>query len=240
MVLTGCKGGQSIAGRLLESIIEDNGTSVSRVDFEYDNENRVVKMRHYLDGQPTVVRMVVYTGNNLSTIWLPAGDENEEYKQITEYVVNKNTISVHPPRSFLQEIIVGRNGYITQTKSGHKESDWSGLTTYHYKRGNLNKQAHTSFSFYTSEVVHGYEIEHKYSKEKSPFNYGNTPKWLIQRYFSLIDGGYRNNIKQIEYKSISENQITTFEHEFGSDGYSIKRTEYFNGRTTKTTHFVYK
>jgi hypothetical protein len=205
------------------------------VKFEYDKQNRIVKMHHYENGNHTATATLIYSSNDLVKITHKPNDREDKF-----FERKKNTIRTKD-QNYAYNITVNKDGYITLVESTTGYDFY--YDTYHYKGGNLAKitQEMSLDGAYEEEFENAF-TELNYDNKKSPFFHCNTPKWFFQHYrhFGIIFG-LNNNV--IEHKYRNE-MLQTYKYEYDSDGFPTKRTT-FEQKTdgvkhTLTTTFTYQ
>ncbi|MDR2554769.1 MAG: hypothetical protein LBC64_05010 [Fibromonadaceae bacterium] len=116
-----------------------------------------------------------------------------------KYVINGNTII-----GWSDTLTVNKEGYIVRQG-------------YEYKDGNLIKAGDSDDFDYN-----------EYDDKKSPFSNTNTPKWLLQQLFYVLNPMNKNNVLK-NYYDYGEEGVTFFryEYEYDGDGFPIKRMEVY-------------
>jgi hypothetical protein len=212
--------------KLLECITDDNGTVYKK--FEYDKQNRIVKMYDYhsVDGGLYYTKMITYADD-----WVKAEDVWSNSKSVTNYVKNRNEIKVEREGKTIK---IDENGYIVS-----EESEYF-LHTYKYSDGNL---------------IGGkdiYAFDNKHDNKKSPYSNTSTPKWLLQDLLGSSSAD-KNNVLEysfggtasIEYGA-SQEEVTgsgKYKYEYDSDGFPTKQTlkQFRDGEESTTiTRFTYR
>jgi hypothetical protein len=181
--------------------------SMGGMKFEYDNQNRIVKIHKAAFGC-TGTETLNYSGDNLvKSTCSTAKEHNADYSR------RGNVISLENSNGSVYEFTLNKDGYITNI------SHENGNDTYHYQNGNAVKIInHESIPDGESSE---YASEYKYDNKKSPFMNCKTPKWFLQHRFN--DYANANNVTAKADK-----------YEYDSDGFPTKRTS--NGTTTTFTY----
>jgi len=216
--------------RLLYTVTNNSG---SMVKYEYDDENRIIKISEYKFNENIARRTQTFT--YIGEDFIKIVEELPDYMasgSTTEFVKNGNKITVNY-ESFSGDIITNifvNNSIIYLDNNGlpfNPVARWTGIPlvyTFQFQDGNLMKKSREAKSFIPFEIDL-YTKYYKYDKKKSPFFYCKTPKWLlILNYafnFGFVDGGSRNNI--IEYYYVNGVKVE-FKYEYDRAGFPIKRT----------------
>jgi hypothetical protein len=226
VTFTSCgKGGGDV--KLLESITDDSGKVQKK--FEYDEQNRIVKMYSYdVGGNLSSTKTITYTDD---LVMLKYASDGETIKFVRE----GNTIEADS-----RTLTVNEGGYIVEI-NGSYNSD-----IYQYQDGNIIKITFENSA--EGADMSNFTIDYKkYDDKKSPFFNSNTPKWLLQY---LIEGDFytsdnytsKNNVLESEISS--ENTIE-YTYEYDSDGFPIKQTREVSGNNnyyetgTTITRYTY-
>ena len=231
--LTSCKSEANENAKLLETIIIND----SIIKFEYDNQNRIVKVviDDELENIETVTMTLTYSGDKLTSIvWLP---------ETNEFSINGNDIMFTGARQ-TEDWKVNDAGLVIFRKIDDYSSVWESI--YHYEDGNLKKQTYKySYDSYISEV--GYNVKYDYDEMNSPVSC-NTPKWFLQ-YLISTDFTGKNNPVSNEYTSIypvlaeegdSDMSLRYF-YEYDNDGFPISRvTSSVSEETSSITLIRYR
>ncbi|MDR3013479.1 MAG: hypothetical protein LBU70_09785 [Chitinispirillales bacterium] len=215
LCLTGCGGREQQAAtssgavKLLESIIRGE---MSKVRFEYDDRNRIVKMRYYEGvGFHTHTATITYSDDGSVKI------ADDVPFLAASFVRDGNTITVGSNVYPHETITVNRHGYIV--KSERSGSGWSDIRTYDYQRDNLTKLTTNR----VSDIEEFFVVEYEYDNKKSPFFHCNTPKWLLQFLFSDPSNNFGLNNNIVEAKS-SNGLLQQYVFEYDSEEFPTKRT----------------
>jgi hypothetical protein len=226
LVLVGCGDKPQKAGdvKLLESMTTDSRT----VRFEYDDQNRIVKMLHYHDGILSETQTLTYAGDDLVAL-----EHDVEGWNNMPFNRKGNTIStgdMHAGYTFT----VNKDGHIIKLET---ESDMQrGESAYKYRGGNLTKIESVE-TFYDGEMRES-SFEYKYDKKKSPFFHCNTPRWFLQHRFGN-DFGLNNNITDV---AIDGTWGISVAYEYDADGFPTRQTKTvkWSDEYTITTTFTYR
>ena len=224
--------------KLLETITDKNGKVQAK--FEYDKQNRIVK----IDGYST--KAITYA-DNLVTV-----EEIDDYsnKTVNKFVINGNTIEVGK-----ETLTINKDGYLINRKI-QKNSDgkvWymyrdmynqdggnprfgteNFLEDYEYKNGNLIGEKVSSDEV-LGDVYFYMSKKHRYDSNKSPFSASNTPKWLLP----YLVGSYlasKNNIIDSYIDAGDYYSIFAYKYEYDKDGFPTKQTQ----NDTTITRFTYR
>ena len=197
---TGDKGGGE---KLLETIAEKNEYWSRTTKFEYDKQNRIVKIDD---------KTITYANNSVTV-----GDK--------KFVIKGNTVTTD-----LDTLTIDKNGYILSLKRGDAtgcgDEDKDGnvkmvtyLAEYQYENGNL---IGTTNNGGDCEYYFGSFSGYQYDSNKSPFSNSNTPNWLLQY---LLEPHYasKNNIVENSCGGDSRSELA-HKYEYASDGFPTKRT----------------
>jgi len=189
--------------KLLESIAETNEYWERRNKFEYDKQNRLVK----IDDET-----ITYADNSITV-------------GTKKFVIKGNTIIVDS-----DTLSIDKNGYILSRKrgdaSGCGDEDSDGnvkmvtyLEQYQYENGNL---IGTTNNGGDCEYYFGSFSDYKYGSNKSPFSNCSSPKWLLQY---LLEAYYASN-NNIVANACGGDSRSELEHkyEYDSAGFPTKRT----------------
>jgi len=184
--------------KLLESLTEEGDREMYVTNFEYDEQNRIVKFSredyaaddvYFLQGTKTTT--ITYANNQITVKQI---DDNNK-KTVRKFTLNGNKMTVDR-----ESFTLNKDGYIVKNR----------YTEYTYKQGNLTQILWTE-SAYTDD--------YSYDKKQSPFSNSNTPKWLMQMLFSDVWAS-KNNV--IKYQG--ENSNCTYKYTYDSDGFPISLT----------------
>ena len=187
--------------KLLESITDDEG----RVrKFEYDKQNRIVKISYYDNGEISSTTTITYGTEGSVTVknTYRGGGEG-----VTKYVKTGNTITIEKE---IDTLTIDKDGYIV------KEKDyWS--YTYEYKDGNLIGIKGRSLD---DDRTNG--NDYSYDNKKSPFFNSNTPKWLFK---DLLENKFasKNNVLGDSW----EGEVSggcDHEYQYDGDGFPVTDT----------------
>jgi predicted small secreted protein len=210
--------------KLLECITDDNGNLKKK--FEYDRQNRIVKIYHYYSNEDDKEALYLTTAITYSADDLVTVEEinNIEDRKANDFVRNGNIITTETEAFTLT---VNSDGYIVS-----KEGDgW--YYECQYLNGNLIKDGNL-----IDENI--YSVR-KYDSKKSPFSNSNTPKWLLQYLFTFSYAD-KNNILRIDHNS--EVGSTKYKYRYDRDGFPTKETaETFSAlcdaECTTVVRFIY-
>ncbi|MCL2726791.1 MAG: hypothetical protein FWD56_00235 [Bacteroidales bacterium] len=211
-VCTSCKSKGDGDVKLLETIVSEDG---SITKFEYDDQNRIVKMLVYDDGELMGTQTITYKGNNLVS-YVFSFDESlwDYWGEVPDMHAERfgNTIYVNDGGSEYT-IILNDEGYIVEYKSEHPMAGVS-VNRYQYADGRLTKV-----------VEEGRVREIKYDNKKSPFYHCNTPKWFMQ--YRFFDFAFENNITGWKIVEGSTDHQYEYENEYkyDRDGFPTKLTK---------------
>jgi uncharacterized protein (TIGR02145 family) len=217
---TSCKSRGSGDVKLLESITVNDDRIQKK--FEYDGQNRLVKIYHYGGEGLYYTSTVTYT-DALVTVNDVFSDNSSG---ATKFAINGNTITVEVVALNSSETLtVNKDGYIVK-KEGDKSllEDW--FYTYQYRDGNLIKR-----EFKRNELEGGNSAGYtndytEYDSKKQPFSNSGTPKWLLQY---LLDVAYaKNNILEDVWDG-EETGSAKYEYEYDSDGFPTRQTCHVSG-----------
>ena len=217
---------------------DDDGVISSMVKFEYDSENRIVKVSHYRYLRLSFTRTITY-GSNKVMVSVEHFDEHIDAKEadyLINYIITGNTINFTLSNGFSGTITLNEKGNISNIKSALDDSKHFEIKTYQYKGGNLSSTIETGeLNGQIDTEYRQINTEYKCGNNKTPFHNDKTPKWLLQYIFWE---GLNNNI------TLLSNNITTLEYkyEYDADGFPTKQTRiHAHGGETEyeTTRFKY-
>ena len=187
--------------KLLETLtyehISYGSDKYDRYKFEYDEQNRIVKISEYFSGGELYnTTTFTYAGDDLVQVLYRYDSSDEIY----DYTKNGNTI--------IQKYTYTGGTYIspfTTTSTIELNSDGLPITrkeersgstiveTYEYQDGNLTKNAITSTS-QEYDYTDVYTYTYYYDNKKGALYHCKTPKWGLIMY--LNDFGVENNITE--------------------------------------------
>jgi hypothetical protein len=228
LVLVGCGDKPQKAGGV--KLLETTTTVDGKMKYEYDAQNRVVKMVSYYYDVISAWQTVTYSRDGsikVARVFV-SGSEDE-----TNFVRNGNTITVYAGDMLSETITLDNDGNIAKIE---RPVD---VTEYHYQDGNLIKRE-KNFILSAQSAVGRF----KYDDKKTPFYNCKTPKWFLQLFF--FDGGHNNNIVERKYYYHDESTVTyIYEFEYDSDGFPVKQTsdafgEDIGGFMGETIYFTYR
>jgi hypothetical protein len=205
----------------------NNDGSEETMKFEYDKQNRIVKIHstyNYDYGSGRDTKMLHYSGNKL----VKRTDE-EDSESDENYVIEGDKIAISIPNYYDAELTVNKDGYIM------KYSSDNGNISYHYQDGNLIKTIEDDFS--NGEKVASYVNEYKYDDKNSPFLNCKTPLWFLQYYFHHNANNFTADV------GVKGRMKRTAVYEYDSEGFPNKQmmSEENDGKTyTTTTTFTYR
>ncbi|MDR3001610.1 MAG: hypothetical protein LBU89_10125 [Fibromonadaceae bacterium] len=210
VALAGCKGKTNGSVRLLESMETDGQT----IKFEYDNQNRIVKMYSYEGSERVETRTITYNGNDVVAVEYDVEDHlNMSFKR------NGNAIHV-TDFDFWYTITVSDEGYIIDRKSDHPTAG-SRISNYQYQSGNVTSISGVSKN--TEGTVTKWARALSYDNKKSPFYYCNTPIWFMQIIFHNTK---QNNVtadKVAEGPTTHESQVDNA-YQYDKYDFPVKQT----------------
>ena len=220
-VFTSCNSKES--RKLLECIADENGNCIQK--FEYDEQNRIVKIHRHPDGELLPITKMITYGDNSVTVEEIYRDNS---KNTINFIRNGNTITRKEGQS--ETITVNKDGYIGKREGEREEEGWS--VTYQYKDGNLIKNGSGNY---------------EYDSKPSPFSNCNTPKWLLQLLLSPTYASKNNLVKHNDSSSydgkMSWRYTYKYKYEYDSDGFPVKVTKTFYGEegdvVNTTTRYTY-
>jgi len=197
-----CKGNEKV--KLLVGITDEEGKPQTK--FEYDEQNRIVKIYQYSEGNVSSIETIAYSGDDLVTVEKIRGSE----RNVSKYVINGNTITVND-----NSFTINKDGSIAKVNGSRTYTYEDGHTTennfipYTYQGGNLTKRGPDNSD---NDVYY-------YDDEKSSFSNTNTPKWLLQKL--LYDySASKNNIRSMETEvCLDECPVSTFDYKYDRDGF---------------------
>jgi len=211
---TACgKGGGDV--KLLESDtwLENDITAESKRVFEYDEQNRIVKISYYPSGEH---KTIIYSADGSVTV--ENGSSTEKFGT-EKFVVNGNIITAE--NSYYKSLAINKDGYIVKSEVSY----WSSESE--YKGGNLiGEKGRSLDGTRTSQC--DYLL---YDDKKSPFSNCKTPKWLIQILLTDISAG-KNNVLNWNCDSINY----AHKYEYNSEGFPTKLTDIKENRIKLFTY----
>jgi len=200
-----------------ESISDDDRERTYTDKYEYDKQNRLVKITapygnqlFEYDEQSRIVKIYRNYGVKITYGITYISDSNVRVIETTEnsgsnatdYVRNGNTITAGK-----ETITIDKEGYIVKMGATEHRSE----SNYIYKNGNLIK---VNFANDTDSYT--------YDNKKSPFSGSNTPKWLIQR---LLQDYFASKNNVVDLNRDTEGYTScTFKYEYNSNGFPIAYT----------------
>jgi len=215
LALTSCgKGGGDV--KLLESITDGDGKPLKK--FEYDKQNRLIKIIDYYEGNIYYTGTITYSGNS-SVIVERVYDKSKE-KKVENFVISGNTIK----RESADFLTINEDGYITV-----EVGSWR----FQYQNGNLiSQESETGGYSYTS-----------YDDKKSPFSSASTPKWLLQYVLEDFTSANKNNIlEENSGGEVTASANYKYKYEYNSDGFPAKKetyAEYAESKEKSITLYTY-
>jgi len=212
-----CKGSEKV--KLLAGIADKDCKLQNK--FEYDEQNRIVKMYDYREGKIFSTKTIAYSSDDLITVEYVSSDNS---KKVKKFIINGNTITSDDEKTFN----INKDGYAI--KRGIKNPE--------YENGNR-----------TSEIDDDEPsgIGYTYDNKKSPFSNTNTPKWLLQYDLGLfLPAESKNNVASLCTDLLCHN----YEYEYDSEGFPTKQKEEIkyhleeenqceNDECTRFTYFFY-
>jgi hypothetical protein len=215
-ILAYCNCGGGGAVKLLESIVYGE---VESAFFEYDNRNRIVKMKHYYDGTLDFTRTITYNENEITAI-TDVGDSAQNGK--VNFTRNGDAITANPDYSAIEAAsyicTVNKEGYPVKSEVAY--GDGNEIIQYQYKGGNLIEVNGKLYPGEEREMQ--WSAQYSYDNKKSPFYCVNTPKWFLQIYYGPI--GLHNNVtKGYTSHNIGRDERVTREYEYDSDGFPTRQ-----------------
>jgi len=213
--------------KLLESITDENDKL--QYKFEYDKQNRIVKIYQYNDGKISSTETIIYSGDDLVTVEKITSDNSKDVKKI---VKKKNAIEIEKEGSKTLTLPIDEKGYIVS-----KYGD-----TYVYENGNLTRK------YRITDDGFEYSTNYNYDDKKSAFSNSNTPKWLLEYVLGehdFTDVSNNNNVIELSYQGeISGNN--SYEYKYDSEDFTTQKTEVATNNegddevTTIITRFTYR
>jgi pyruvate/2-oxoglutarate dehydrogenase complex dihydrolipoamide acyltransferase (E2) component len=209
-----CTPQQTGGVKLLECITDEEGEA--RQKFEYDKQNRLVKMYichgEYVDVTTTI------TYNTDNSVMLERTHHSDYSQGVEVYVRKGNTITVDTIAFTINE-----DGYIAKDKN----------YTYQYQDGNLTGTEHSG----------GNTSDYSYDDKKSPFSNTTTPKWLLQDLLEDFFYANKNNISACDQGGENGSYQYLYTREYDSDGFTTKQTrewDYEGEEGTEIIRFTYR
>jgi hypothetical protein len=226
------KGKKAEAGgsvKLLERNEYENGIGPAET-YEYDRQNRLVKISEYNDNGLSSTRTITYGDDSVTVSvveYFADGSSEPHYYQ--NYTINGDTIISFESLFDSKDVItLNKEGYISNINGNGT------VITYEYQGGNRTS--------YTYDGGRGSLdiLKFTYDDNKSPFHNDKTPKWLLQHSFFGIDTWFNNNVTSIEGNGMGYIGTYKYQYEFDSDGFPIKKTVIFDDVARVTTLYIYR
>jgi len=199
----------------------DDDISVTIQKYEYDTQDRLVKIETYYRESLYQTITITYESDDFIKVIEDNIDSSiERYFNICEY--DGIIITTNDPDDFESRIELNWFGYISRTETIYSEAEdeisGNPVVAYHYLNGNLlfSKGLQGPF-FMGTEYFHYYV----YDDKKSPYNNCKTPKWLLQYFLGVT--GFENNVIFIHAESHHSEDTARITYEYDSDGYPVKR-----------------
>ena len=228
--------------KLLETITSDwgdDGYGVTK--FEYDDQNRIIKISGYWDGKLEPIKTLNYGDDWIKVTWLNYDEYGDRVIVFTKTGNNTITLSTNAD-GYIETLTIDNDGYLSKWVDVAFDDNRSQEVTFQYQNGNLTKMTNISLR----DGKKGFEevFEFKYDDKKSPFYHCKTPKWFMQFWFFFDDIfgiGFKNNIieligfgEEIGYSNFSFS--IEYIYEYDSDGFPTKQTsiEYEDGEVVNT------
>jgi hypothetical protein len=228
LVLVGCgdKPQKAESGdvKLLESMTADGAFTYK---FEYDDKDRIVKIRNYYLGSLHSTKTITYSGNDLVTVE-EVFELDAERNSVINFVRNKSTVTIG---ELSETLTINKDGYVVKSESSH-----GGIKNFQYRDGNLIKEEPDIMS-----AMYVYSAKH--DDKKSPFSNSATPKWLLQYLFEIYYA-CRNNVLEIVYAGELSGTFV-YEYEYDDDGFPVRQMlDVFSGDLEEVrgqaTRFTYR
>ena len=173
-----------------DGIDDDYFERYDKYKFEYDEQNRIIKVsEYYYGGDLNYTMMLTYAGDDLVQVLYSHSNGSET----REYTKSGNTIT---------EKYNGKIYTIELNSDGlpvTREEERSGSTlveTYYYKNGNMTQKA-IRFTIPENDYSEYHTYNYGYDNEKSALYHCKTPKWWL--IIHLNDFGVSNNITEENY-----------------------------------------
>jgi len=235
-----CKEGSDV--KLLASLTDEKGKPQKK--FEYDEQNRIVKIYEYGDGKLYSIETIAYSGDDLISV----EEINNREMNVYKYVIKGNTIT---EKGYTYNI--NKDGYlvslkddsrIVQEEKNDNIIDVPYREEYQYEDGNLTRVSDNNGD---GENFFASSRSYNYDDKKSPFSNSTTPKWLLQH---LIEPYHTSKSNVIELHSGGGDYAETwaYKYEYDKDEFPIKQTgkldlnggDNISGGPTQTiTHYTY-
>ncbi|MCL2027861.1 MAG: hypothetical protein FWG79_05160 [Bacteroidales bacterium] len=233
---------KKLVSKITYSWMNNSGPGSSADNFEYDDQNRLVKYYWTIEGSTERRETTfVYSGNSNTPTKLVHtnkyyGEEEYSYEELFEYVGNQVLrISSGGDGSDTLFLTVDANGRVTKENYGARSS--SEYNFVYNSNGNIEKRIYSYIDWEDGTPVVS-ELILTYSDVKSVFRHANVTDWLMWLRFNVLfsKSGYMLG----GYQSVGQSGITNFAYTVDADGYALTRVETFSeGSSSETATFTY-
>ena len=207
--------GNNYEFKLLEAIFYSGYDSYDK--YEYDNQNRLVKISRYRNYENNYkadlvqIETLVYAGDHFIryTFFDYLGSEFK-----IEFLKKGEEISIMDKNRkgetmAFQSMVLDNNGFPAKIEY-YGTDGCNSIVSYQFQAGNMTKIS----SYSCSGEIYDWSREYEYDNQKSPLYNCTTPKWCLFYLFLVTDiNGSQNNVINASY---SDNSI---EHEYDCTGF---------------------